>query len=94
MSDNGWPLNDDGAWCEVLDHDVACGRPGLFLDRDGVIVEEVTYLHRVEDVRLMPGIADLMRAANRAGSPIVVVTNQSGWAAGFTAGMISSPCRR
>ena len=25
--------------------------PALFLDRDGVIVEEVGYLHRVEDVR-------------------------------------------
>lgn len=53
-------------------------RPALFLDRDGVIVEEVIYLHRVEEVRLMPGVARLIGDANRAGVAVVVVTNQSG----------------
>jgi len=78
MSAPDWPLNADGVWCEVLERSVASDKPVLFLDRDGVIVEEVNYLHRVEDVRLMPGIAELVLAANRAGSPVVVVTNQSG----------------
>jgi D-glycero-D-manno-heptose 1,7-bisphosphate phosphatase len=78
MSDAAWPLNDDGVWCELSDQSVTSGRPALFLDRDGVVVEEVNYLHKVADVRLMPGISDLIASANRAGSAVVVVTNQSG----------------
>ena len=53
-------------------------RPALFLDRDGVINEEIGYLHRFEDVRFVPGAADLIRAANTAGMPVIVVTNQAG----------------
>lgn len=54
------------------------GRPALFLDRDGLLVEEVGYLHRPSDVRLQPGVAALLLAAERAGFARVVVTNQSG----------------
>ena len=57
-------------------------RGALFLARDGVIVEEVNYLCRIEDVRLLPGAAETIRAANKAGVPVVVVTNQSGVARG------------
>ncbi|MCU0839710.1 MAG: HAD-IIIA family hydrolase [Rhodospirillales bacterium] len=53
-------------------------RPALFLDRDGVIVDEVGYLARREDVRLIAGAAAIIAAANRARIPVVVVTNQSG----------------
>jgi D-glycero-D-manno-heptose 1,7-bisphosphate phosphatase len=58
-------------------------RPGLFLDRDGVIVEEIGYLHRVADLRMMPGIATLIARANRRGIPVCVVTNQAGIARGL-----------
>ena len=60
----------DGLWCQLLRPDKAVslhGRPALFLDRDGVLVEETGYLHRAEDVRLIPGAADTIAAANRAG---------------------------
>ncbi len=53
-------------------------RPALFLDRDGVIVDEVNYLHRVEDMRLSEGAAAVIGMANSADIPVVVVTNQSG----------------
>lgn len=53
-------------------------RPALFLDRDGVINEEVNYLYKPEDCRLMPGIASLLRTARRAGFFTCVVTNQAG----------------
>jgi D-glycero-D-manno-heptose 1,7-bisphosphate phosphatase len=59
------------------------GRPCLFLDRDGVVVEEVDYLHRVEDVALIPGVAEAIAEVNRAGRPVVLVTNQSGIARGL-----------
>ncbi len=53
-------------------------RPALFLDRDGVINEEVDYLYRPEDCRLVPGIASLLRTAHAAGYFCCVVTNQAG----------------
>jgi D-glycero-D-manno-heptose 1,7-bisphosphate phosphatase len=54
------------------------GKPALFLDRDGVIVEEVNYLHRVEDVRLASGAIDFIRYANDVDLAVIVVTNQAG----------------
>ena len=55
----------------------------LFLDRDGVINEEVGYLIRPDDVRFVHGIFSLCRTARRLGFRIVVVTNQSGIAREF-----------
>ncbi len=55
----------------------------LFLDRDGVINEEIGYLSRTEDVRFVPGVFSLCRTARRLGYRIVVVTNQSGIARGL-----------
>lgn len=55
----------------------------LFLDRDGVINEEVGYLHRAEDVRWVEGIVPLCRTAQELGYKLVVVTNQSGIARGL-----------
>ncbi|MBK8176182.1 MAG: HAD-IIIA family hydrolase [Rhodospirillales bacterium] len=74
-----FPIDGTGVWRQLLRpaefrHD----RPSLFLDRDGVIVEEVGYLCRTEDVRLTPSAADVIAAANRAGTPVIVVSNQSG----------------
>lgn len=55
----------------------------LFLDRDGVINQEVGYLHAVEDVRWVEGIFELCRVAVELGYKLVVVTNQSGIARGL-----------
>lgn len=55
----------------------------LFLDRDGVINEEVSYLIRKEDVRFVPGIVSLCQAARSLGYHIFVVTNQTGIGRGF-----------
>lgn len=50
----------------------------LFLDRDGVINQEASYLWRREDVRFIPGIFPLCRTAQALGYKLVVVTNQAG----------------
>ena len=55
----------------------------VFLDRDGTLIEEVGYLDRPARVELYPYSADAIRALNRAGLRIVMVTNQSGVARGF-----------
>lgn len=61
----------------------AHGQPTLFLDRDGVLVEEVDYLGRVEDVRLLDGVADLLERARSHGFIVGVVTNQAGVGRGY-----------
>jgi D-glycero-D-manno-heptose 1,7-bisphosphate phosphatase len=53
-------------------------RPGLFLDRDGVLAMERNYLRRPQDVVLTPEVATLVLRANVRGVPVAVVTNQSG----------------
>jgi len=58
-------------------------RPAVFLDRDGVVIEDVSYLDTIDRLALFPWTIDSIRALNRAGLPVVVVTNQSGVARGF-----------
>jgi len=53
-------------------------RPAVFIDRDGTLNEEVGYLHRAEDVVLVPGSAEALARLNALGIPVVVVTNQAG----------------
>ncbi|HEY3788551.1 MAG TPA: D-glycero-beta-D-manno-heptose 1,7-bisphosphate 7-phosphatase, partial [Urbifossiella sp.] len=61
-------------------------RPAIFLDRDGVVIDDVHHLASPDQVRLIPGSADAIAALNRSGWPVVIVTNQSGVARGlFTA---------
>jgi D-glycero-D-manno-heptose 1,7-bisphosphate phosphatase len=55
----------------------------LFLDRDGVVNEEVGYLHRADEVRFVDGIFSLCRTAVRLGYRLIVVTNQAGIARGY-----------
>jgi len=58
-------------------------QPAVFLDRDGTVIEERHYLHRPEDVRLLPGAAVALQRLSRAGFLLFLVTNQSGVGRGF-----------
>ena len=70
---------DDDVWCQIVNRTPGPIRRGaLFLDRDGVIVEEVPYLHTIDEARIVPGTVDAIRAANARAIPVVVVTNQGG----------------
>lgn len=61
-------------------------RRAAFIDRDGTIIEDVNFISRPEDVRLVPDAGDALRALRDAGVMIVVVTNQSGIARGVFTG--------
>ena len=56
---------------------------GVFLDRDGTLIEEVGYLDRLDRIRFFPYSIDAVRLLNRAGFVVVVATNQAGIARGF-----------
>lgn len=58
-------------------------KPAVFLDRDGTMIEDVGYLDALSRVAFYPWTVDAIRAFNRAGLPVVVVTNQSGIARGL-----------
>lgn len=55
----------------------------IFLDRDGTLNEEVHYLHRPEDLKILPGVPQALRQFKEAGYKLVVVTNQAGVARGY-----------
>ncbi len=48
----------------------------VFLDRDGVINEEDGIIRSVEQLRLVPGSGEAIARLNRAGLPVIVITNQ------------------
>jgi len=58
-------------------------RPALFLDRDGCVVVEAHYLHKVEDVHLIEGAANVIARANNLNIAVVIVTNQAGIGYGY-----------
>lgn len=58
-------------------------RGAAFLDRDGTIIEDVDYISRPEDVRLIVGAATAIAALNEARIPVIIVSNQSGIGRGY-----------
>jgi histidinol-phosphate phosphatase family protein len=57
--------------------------PGLFVDRDGTVIEEKNYLADPDQVQLIAGAAHALKLAREAGYRIVIVSNQSGVARGY-----------
>ena len=55
----------------------------VFLDRDGAINEEVSYLHKAEDFRFLPGVVEGMKLLYEHGFQLVVITNQAGIGRGY-----------
>lgn len=56
---------------------------GVFLDRDGTIIEEVDFLRTPDKLRLIDGAADAIGRLNAGGIVTCVISNQSGVARGY-----------
>lgn len=54
------------------------GRPAVFLDRDGTLIEDRHFLADPAGVSLLPGAGEAIARLNQSGIPVVLVTNQSG----------------
>ena len=69
-----------------VEHDILSGKveslkhtsnkKALFLDRDGVLNQDVDHISRPEQLELISGVGKAVRKANQAGILVVVVTNQ------------------
>lgn len=59
------------------------GVPAVFLDRDGVLIEDTGYPHLESQLRMTPGAPEAVRRLNALGYLCVIVTNQSGVARGL-----------
>ena len=53
------------------------GYPAVFLDRDGVLIEDVHLLTKPSQVRLMEGAAQAVKTLREAGYQVIVVSNQT-----------------
>ena len=58
-------------------------KPGLFLDRDGVINHDNGYVWEPSEIRFIDGIFELCSLFARKGFVVIIVTNQSGIARGM-----------
>src|SRR3954454_1882600 len=77
-------LAEPGLWVEATGRtDWPTGMPALFLDRDGTINVDTDYPSDPDEIVLREEIAEIIRAANEAGIPVVIATNQSGIARGY-----------
>tara|TARA_B100000787_G_scaffold168985_1_gene158958 strand:- start:2542 stop:3069 length:528 start_codon:yes stop_codon:yes gene_type:complete len=55
----------------------------IFLDRDGVINQDIGYLHKIEDCNFINGVFKACKYFKSLGYQIVIVTNQSGISRGY-----------
>lgn len=55
----------------------------VFLDRDGVLMEDANYVGQIERVNVIPGAAEALQRLRDAGFKLFVVTNQSGVGRGY-----------
>ena len=52
----------------------------VFLDRDGTIIEEKEYLHRVDQVQVLPGVPAALQLLRKAGFKLFIVSQPvRGW---------------
>ena len=56
---------------------------GVFLDRDGTLMEEVNYCSDPARVKVFPGVADALQRLKTRGYKLIVISNQAGIGRGY-----------
>jgi len=54
----------------------------IFLDRDGVLIEDKNYTYKIEDLEVLPGVIDGLRLLQEQ-FLLFIITNQSGIGRGY-----------
>tara|TARA_Y100001970_G_scaffold294370_1_gene451944 strand:+ start:45419 stop:46045 length:627 start_codon:yes stop_codon:yes gene_type:complete len=75
----------DGIWREIRNRPegLKLKNRGLFLDRDGTIIQLISYLDDPSKVKIINGIIELIYKANNNGIKVIMITNQSGISRGY-----------
>lgn len=55
----------------------------IFLDRDGVIIQDKHYIHDIEEIEFMPGALEGLLKLQILGYQFIIITNQAGIARGY-----------
>jgi len=55
----------------------------LILDRDGVLVKDKEYVHKIKDLELLPGVIEGLQKFRDIGYKFIVISNQAGIARKF-----------
>ena len=58
-------------------------KPAIFLDRDGVINEEIEYLHNPEQFILLPNVIKGLKKLSNLGFRLIIITTQAGIGLGY-----------
>lgn len=72
-----------GLWADIRCEQPAAPGPILFVDRDGVLIEDRGYVGSAQETHVYPGAAEAVATARARGYRVAIVTNQSGIARGF-----------
>ena len=76
-------LDGIGLWADVRCEMPAEAGPVLFVDRDGVLIEDRGYVGSVAQTHIYPDAPAAIAAARALGYRVAIVTNQSGIARGL-----------
>lgn len=77
-------ITDDGCWADFrTSASTTHGKACLFLDRDGVLIEDSGYPSDPDAITLVLETLDLVRIANQRGFVVGIVSNQSGIGRGY-----------
>ena len=57
--------------------------PAVFIDRDGMIMQDADYCSDPREVKIFPRVAEALRRLKSKGFKLIIITNQSGIGRGF-----------
>lgn len=66
-----------------MNNEITGQKPAVFLDRDGVLSVEKSYVCTLDDLEIFPYVRECVRKIKEKGYYAIVITNQSGVAKGL-----------